>query len=200
MPTLPSGLSALALSKRCPSYLEQSIFSFSTLSLESLIASMRKTPLIGLDAGCLNRVAGIVMSEVQRATAGASTSTAKASRSGGVLFVLRFGATLNADVDLHFCMLDGVVVPGRQGLAFRGAQVDEACVERVQGLVRQRVLGLFERRGLLSRETVVVMQGWGYSGGFSVHAGVRVAAQDSAGRERLLRYCARPIFAGERLV
>ena len=154
MPTLPSGLSALALSKRCPSYLEQSIFSFSTLSLESLIASMRKTPLIGLDAGCLNRVAGIVMSEVQRATAGASTSTAKASRSGGVLFVLRFGATLNADVDLHFCMLDGVVVPGRQGLAFRGAQVDEACVERVQARVRQRVLGLFEGRGLLSRETV----------------------------------------------
>ena len=28
-------------------------------------------------------------------------------------------------------MLDGVVVPG---LAFRGAQVDEACVERVHAL------------------------------------------------------------------
>ncbi len=40
----------------------------------------------------------------------------------------------------------------------------------------------------------------GHSGRFSVHAGVRVAAQDSAGRERLLRYCARPMFAGERLV
>ena len=44
------------------------------------------------------------------------------------------------------------------------------------------------------------MQGRGHSGGRSVHAGVRVAAQDSAGRERLLRYCARPMFAGERLV
>ena len=44
------------------------------------------------------------------------------------------------------------------------------------------------------------MQGRGHSGGLSVHAGVRVAAQDSAGRERLLRYCARPMFAGERLV
>ena len=55
-----------------------------------------------------------------------------------------------------------------------------------QRTLRQRVLGLFERRGLLSRETVAVMQGWGHSGGFSVHAGVRVAAQDSAGRERLL--------------
>ena len=107
---------------------------------------------------------------------------------------------LNAHVPLHFCILDGVVAQGRQGLAFRGVQVDEACVERVQALVRQRVLGLFERRGLLSRQAVAAMQGWGHSGGFSVRAGVRVAAQDRAGRERLLRYCARLMFAGERLV
>ena len=53
------------------------------------------------------------MSEVQRATAGASTSTAQAARSGGVLFVHCFGATLNAHVHLHLCMLDGVVAPGR---------------------------------------------------------------------------------------
>ncbi len=44
------------------------------------------------DAECLKRVAGIAMSEVQRATAGASTSTVAAGRSGGVLFVHRFGA------------------------------------------------------------------------------------------------------------
>ena len=42
--------------------------------------------------------------------------------------------------------------------------------------------------------------GLGNSGCFSADAGVRVTAQDSAGRERLLRYCARPLFAGERLV
>ena len=51
---------------------------------------------LNVDVGCLNRVAGITMSEVQRATAGSSTSTAQAARSGGVLFVHRFGATLNA--------------------------------------------------------------------------------------------------------
>ena len=95
-------------------------------------------------------------------------------------------------VHLHLCVLDGVVAQGRWGLEFRGAQVDEACAERV--------LELFERRGILSSETVAEMQGWGHSGGFSVHAGVRVAAPDRAGRERLLRYCARPMFAGERLV
>ena len=73
------------------------------------------------DADCLKRVAGIAVSEVQRAPAGASTSTAAAGRSGGVLFVHRFGATLNAHVHLHLCILDGVVAQGRQGLVFRGA-------------------------------------------------------------------------------
>ena len=53
---------------------------------------------LNIDAGCLNRVAGIVMREVQRATAGASTSTAPAAQSCGVLFVHRFGAALNAHV------------------------------------------------------------------------------------------------------
>ena len=107
---------------------------------------------------------------------------------------------LDAHGHWHLCMLDGVVAREWQGLVFRRAEVDEACVERVQAAVRQRVLRPFERRGLLSRETVGVMQGWGHRGGFSVHAGERVAAQDSAGRERLLRYCARPVFAAERLV
>ena len=89
---------------------------------------------VSVIGGCLNRVAGIAMSDVQRATAGASTSTAKAARSGGVLFVHRFGSTLNAHVHLHLFILDWVVAPGRHGLAFRGAQVDEACVERAQAL------------------------------------------------------------------
>lgn len=39
----------------------------------------------------------------------------------------------------------------------------------------------------------------GEADGFSVHAGVRVAAGDSAGLERLARYCARPAVSLERL-
>ena len=72
------------------------------------------------DADCLKRVAGIAMREVQRATAGASTSTAAAGRSGGVLFVHRFGATLNAHVHLHLCMLDGWWRRGGRGWRFAG--------------------------------------------------------------------------------
>jgi len=47
------------------------------------------------------------------------------------------------------------------GAGISCGQVDVACMEWVQALVRQRVLGLLERRGLLSRATVAVMQGWG---------------------------------------
>jgi len=36
-------------------------------------------------------------------------------------------------------------------------------------------------------------------GGFCAHAMVQIDADDSIGRERLFRYCARPIFASERL-
>ncbi len=71
------------------------------------------------------------MREVLRAKAGASTSTAKASRGGVVLSAHRLGATLSAHAHFHLCILDGVVA---QGLAFRGAQVDEACEEQVHAL------------------------------------------------------------------
>ena len=38
-----------------------------------------------------------------------------------------------------------------------------------------------------------------HGGGFSVDGSVRIEAADRAGRERLLRYCARPPFALDRL-
>ena len=38
-----------------------------------------------------------------------------------------------------------------------------------------------------------------HGGGVSVYADIQVAAHDKAGRERVLRDCARPMFAGERL-
>jgi len=43
------------------------------------------------------------------------------------------------------------------------------------------------------------MAEWRNGGGFSVDASVRIEADDRAGLERLLRYCARPPFALERL-
>jgi hypothetical protein len=43
------------------------------------------------------------------------------------------------------------------------------------------------------------MLNWQGSGGFSFDASVRIEAEDRAGIERLVRYCARPPFALERL-
>ena len=40
---------------------------------------------------------------------------------------------------------------------------------------------------------------WQAAGGFSIDASVRIPPWDRAGLERLLRYCARPPFALERL-
>jgi hypothetical protein len=40
---------------------------------------------------------------------------------------------------------------------------------------------------------------WQASGGFSLDASVRIHGSDADGRERLLRYCARPPFALERM-
>jgi hypothetical protein len=43
------------------------------------------------------------------------------------------------------------------------------------------------------------MARWEHGGGFSIDASVRIKATNCAGRERLLRYCARPPFALDRL-
>jgi hypothetical protein len=65
--------------------------------------------------------------------------------------------------------------------------------------VRRRLLRVFARRGLLPADDAQAMGQWAHGGGFSVDASVRIAAGDRVGRERLLRYCARPPFALDRL-
>jgi hypothetical protein len=63
-------------------------------------------------------------------------------------------------------------------------------------LPQQRALA---RRGLLPSDDARAMAQWDHGGGFSVDGSVRIEAADRAGRERLLRYCARPSFALDRL-
>ncbi len=61
------------------------------------------------------------------------------------------------------------------------------------------MLKLLVRRALLEPEQAQAMRQWDNGGGFSVDACVRVEARDRPGLERLLRSCARPPFALERL-
>ena len=61
------------------------------------------------------------------------------------------------------------------------------------------VLRHFRRHSLLEPHDAEDMLGWDHGGGFSLDANVRIEATDRSGLERLIRYCARPPFALERL-
>ena len=66
--------------------------------------------------------------------------------------------------------------------------------------MRRRWLRAVERRGLLSADDAQTMADWEHGGGFSVHALVHIEAHGRYAVERLLRYCASPAFALERLL
>jgi hypothetical protein len=69
----------------------------------------------------------------------------------------------------------------------------------VQAEVRRRLLRVFARRGLLPNDDVRAVGQWAHGGGISADGTVRIEAEDRAGRERLLRHCAQPPFARDRL-
>ena len=98
-------------------------------------------------------------------------------------------------------MIDGVFALGEDGQV-HFAEADALTLEdiaAVQQQVRTRVLRWFARAGPLDPADARDMAGWHHGGGFSLDAAVRIEGSDRAGLERLLRYCARPPFALERL-
>ena len=94
--------------------------------------------------------------------------------------------------------LEGVAADGEA--QFHPARATTpAEVEALTEQIRRRVLRWFSRSGLLDPVDAGGMLDWANGGGFSLDASVRIGADDRAGLERLLRYCARPTFALERL-
>ncbi len=71
--------------------------------------------------------------------------------------------------------------------------------DQVEARERQRVLSLFKHRALLTENEVENIKSWKGSGGFSVNADVHIEGSDCRGAERLIRYCARTAFSGEKL-
>ena len=126
-------------------------------------------------------------------------------RLGAVSFLHRFGSALNRHVHLHVCVTDGLFTPDENGVAFLPARpVTPADLTTLTERVRRRVVRWFLRNRLLDTEAAAGMLAWENSG-FSVDASVRIALVDrdvpsySKCLEHLLRYCARPAFALERL-
>jgi hypothetical protein len=90
--------------------------------------------------------------------------------------------------------LEGGPRPDAQ-FQFRPAQdLTPEALAAVAAQVRRRVLRWFARSGLLEAAVARDMLGWEH-GGFSLDAAVRIAGDDRAGLERLLRDCAGPAFA-----
>jgi len=168
------------------------------------------------DGAVLNMVLRIFLRVIEQSLQahcpGAAQVDKAALHIGAVAFIHRFGSSLNGHVHFHVCAVDGVFeeVPGEgegdtdaqsslPGIVFHPASaIDETAVAQVQTDLRRRILRAFVGRGLIGQADVKEMLGYQHSG-FSVDAGVRIEAHDRAALERLLRYCARPPFAMERL-
>ncbi len=85
------------------------------------------------------------------------------------------------------------------GVQFREALAPTPeTVATIEAQVRRRVLRRVSRHGLLDPDDARDMLAWDNSG-FSLDACVRIAGRDRPGLERLLRCCARPPFALERI-
>ena len=160
----------------------------------------------------------IFLDEIERllcaaagATSGAATPASARPRLGGISFLHRFGSALNHHVHLHACVTDGVFVPPADGApcdappAFLPARpISQADLAALTEGVRRRVIRWFRMQRLLDAAAAADMLAWENSG-FSVDASVRITLLDRdvpsyfQSLEHLLRYCARPPFALERL-
>jgi hypothetical protein len=166
------------------------------------------------DGAVLNMVLRIflrvIAQSLQSNSPGAAQLDKAALHIGAVAFIHRFGSSLNEHVHFHVCAVDGVfdevagdVVADVQATApsviFHPASaIDAYAVAQVQATLQKRILRAFVARGLLESCDAKEMLAYQHSG-FSVDAGVCIEAHDRAALERLLRYCARPPFAMERL-
>lgn len=152
------------------------------------------------DAKLVGRILQVFLRAVEAKLRAASPGAPADARFGGVTFVQRLGSALNCHLHFHCCQIDGVFAAGADGMRFFAATgLDQGMVATLQEAVRGQVLDLFEKQGLLDQEAAANMRGWQHAGGFSLDASIRIEAWDRGGLERLLRYCARPPFASERL-
>lgn len=119
----------------------------------------------------------------------------------GVIFIHRFGSSLNAHVHFHCVIIEGIFVKESDSqIPFHKlSTLTQEDIQAVQERVRLRVLKSFKRSGLLEDHDVENMKTWNGGGGFSVNGAARIHENDCAGLERLLRYCTCPPFSMERI-
>ncbi|MBK8387361.1 MAG: transposase [Candidatus Accumulibacter sp.] len=143
----------------------------------------------------------IFLSVVEQVLRRACPAAGSDSRIGAVAFIHRFGALLLNREHFHCLVIEGVFAADASGRAtfHESRALDQKGLDEVHAKVRRRLLRALTRRGVLEPEDAEKMANWAHGGGFSLDASVRIEAADRQGLERLLRDCARPAFALERL-
>ncbi len=161
----------------------------------------RLRPYLHHDVRVASAVLQILLRAIRTTLRRSSPGAPPRAQLGAASFFHRFGSSLHVHPHYHLVVLDGVF--GKHGggeIEFHEAyELTSDRVAQVESLVQKRVLRYFRRHGLLDEIDTAGMLTWQGSGGFSVDASVRIEAEDRAGIERLVRYCARPPFALERL-
>jgi hypothetical protein len=150
----------------------------------------------------INTALHILLHAVESCLRELSLGADTTARIGAVAFIHRFGSSLNEHIHFHCVVIDGVfdVSPdGKSILRFHEATITNTDIDKVHEQIRKRILRAFVRRGFIDRNDAKEMLSWEHGGGFSLHALVRIEEDDREGLERLLRYCARPSFALERI-
>ncbi len=120
-------------------------------------------------------------------------------------------SALNRHVHLHACVTDGVFFKTETEhaadarVAFLPARpITPGDLDTLTERVRKRLIRWFRRHELIDAEAAADLLAWEHSG-FSVDASVRIALDDrdvpsyTQSVEHLVRYCARPAFALDRL-
>ena len=153
------------------------------------------------DAALASRVLRIFIDEIEKQLKKSCDRITEGAKLGEVSFIQRFGSRLNLHIHFHCVVLDGVFYSDEKGtLQFADAyNLGKEDSDQVEARVRKRVLSLFKRRAILTEEQSENIKSWKGSGGFSVNADVHIEESNRRGAERLIRYCARPAFSGEKL-
>jgi hypothetical protein len=161
----------------------------------------RLRPFLHHDPDIAGAVLRIFLRAVRTTLCCASPGAPRDAQLGAISFLHRFGASLNTHFHFHCVILDGAFSQDPDG----EARFHEATWLQphhwldLQRVVQRRILRHFRTHGLLDQADADGMLGWQGSGGFSIDASVRIQGDDRQSVERLIRYCARPPFALERL-
>ena len=161
----------------------------------------RLRPYLHHDVRVASAVLRILLRAIRTTLRRTSPGAPPEAQLGAVSFFHRFGSSLNVHPHYHLVVLDGLFSKDDGGkVEFHEAyELTTEHIRQMESVLQRRILRCFRRRGLLDELDAASMLTWQGSGGFSVDASVRIEAEDRAGVERLVRYCARPPFALERL-